>query len=133
MIPGFAALAGIADKLLGLFVKRYDRNNRPEARRERAAREIDAAVARLDGDGVNRVLDDNLRRLRDERSDAPSREGGRAGGVGRDVHGDERAGLVRAFGADAGDVARAGAETVAREIQGRAVASAVARFFAAAK
>lgn len=67
------AILGIVDKALGLFIKDYDRRHRPEALRQNAAREIDAAVARLDGDTVNRVVDDNVRRLQDARSGDPSR------------------------------------------------------------
>ena len=69
----WSAILGIVNKLLGLWVTKDQRDHKPEALRQKASNEIDKAVAEMDGDGVNRILDRELGRLSDQRSNDSSR------------------------------------------------------------
>ena len=69
----WSAILGIVNKLLGLWVDKDKRDHKPEALRQKASNEIDKAVAEMDGDGVNRILDRELGRLSDQRSNDSSR------------------------------------------------------------
>ena len=69
----WSAILGIVNKLLGLWVTKDQRDHKPEALRQKAANEIETAVANMDSDSVNRILNRELGRLQDERSTDSSR------------------------------------------------------------
>lgn len=107
-------LAALIPFVIWLWKRRAARKDDPRTQHEERLTQIDRAIAKSDGDSVNRQLDDSLQRLRDSEGDLGGQSGG-ANASGAIVHPAE-SGVLRAGREDEGDPGAALAAAIEADI-----------------